>query len=110
MAVPLMHKAKPIGALNILSRERDRYSERDAAILRQFAAHVADRARQRAAVRAQRLDAEAFETLAEIGREVAAVLDLDELLVAHRAARASASSTTARSASCCSTRRRKSSR
>jgi hypothetical protein len=30
--------------------------------------------------RRQRLVAEAFETLAEIGREVAAVLDLDELL------------------------------
>ena len=37
--------------------------------------------------------------LAEIGREVAAVLDLDELL-ARIAQLASASSTTARSASC----------
>ena len=33
----------------------------------------------------QRLDAETFELLAEIGREVAAVLDLDQLLVANRA-------------------------
>ena len=41
VAVPLIHKKKPIGALNILSRDRDNYSERDATILRQFASHVA---------------------------------------------------------------------
>jgi phosphoserine phosphatase RsbU/P len=80
LAVPLLHKAKPIGALNILSRERDRYSERDASILRQFAAHVATALVNARLFERQRLDAEAFETLAEIGREVAALLDLDELL------------------------------
>ena len=100
VAVPLIHKTKPIGALNILSRERDRYSERDADILRQFAAHVATALVNARLFEQQRLDAEAFELLAEIGREVAAVLDLDQLLVAHRAARQGASSTTARSASC----------
>jgi len=41
LAVPLIHKSKAIGVLNLLSHERDRYSERDVAILRQFAAHVA---------------------------------------------------------------------
>jgi sigma-B regulation protein RsbU (phosphoserine phosphatase) len=80
LAVPLVHKAKPIGAINILSRERDRYTERDATILRQFAAHVATALINARLFERQRLDAEAFETLAEIGREVAAVLDLDELL------------------------------
>jgi sigma-B regulation protein RsbU (phosphoserine phosphatase) len=80
VAVPLVHKAKPIGVLNILSSARDQYSERDAAILRQFATHVATALVNARLFAQQRADAEAFELLAEIGREVAAVLDLDELL------------------------------
>jgi sigma-B regulation protein RsbU (phosphoserine phosphatase) len=80
LAVPLVHKAKPIGALNVLSRERDRYTERDTAILRQFGAHVAMAIANARLFERQRRDAAAFETLAEIGREVAAVLDLKELL------------------------------
>lgn len=80
LAVPLRHKAQPIGALNLLSREPDRYTERDAAILRQFAAHVAVALVNARLFEQQRLDAEAFETLAEIGREMTAVLDLDALL------------------------------
>jgi sigma-B regulation protein RsbU (phosphoserine phosphatase) len=80
LAVPLVHKAKPIGALNLLSRERDRYSDREAAILRQFGAHVAAALVNARLFEREREDADAFETLAEIGREVAAVLDLDELL------------------------------
>jgi phosphoserine phosphatase RsbU/P len=80
LAVPLVHQARSIGALNILSRERDQYTERDATILRQFAALVAAALVNARLFHQQRLDAEAFETLAEIGREVAAVLDLDELL------------------------------
>jgi phosphoserine phosphatase RsbU/P len=79
IVVPLMHKSRPIGALNILSRHRDQFTVNDVAIVRQFGAHVAV-----ALVNAQlfdrsRRDAEAFETLAEIGRDVASVLDLDEL-------------------------------
>ncbi|MEO6222874.1 MAG: GAF domain-containing protein [Vicinamibacterales bacterium] len=80
LAVPLVHKSKPIGALNVLSRSRDMYSERDAAILRQFAAHVALALANARLFEQQRLDAEAFETLAEIGRDVAALMDRDELL------------------------------
>ena len=80
LAVPLVHKGKPIGALNVLSRSRDMYSERDAAILRQFASHVALALANARLFEQQRLDAEAFETLAEIGRDVAALMDLDELL------------------------------
>ena len=80
LAVPLIHKNKPVGALNVLSRSRDMYSERDAAILRQFGAHVALALVNARLFEQQRLDAEAFETLAEIGRDVAALLDLDELL------------------------------
>ena len=80
LAVPLVHKKKPIGALNLLSRSRDMYSERDAAVLRQFGAHVALALVNARLFEQQRLDAEAFETLAEIGHDVAALMDLDELL------------------------------
>jgi sigma-B regulation protein RsbU (phosphoserine phosphatase) len=80
LAVPLVHKAKAIGALNILSRHRDQYSDRDVSIMRQFATLVASAIVNAQLFERERHDAEAFETLAEIGREVAAVLDLDELL------------------------------
>jgi sigma-B regulation protein RsbU (phosphoserine phosphatase) len=80
VAVPLVHQSKPIGALNVLSRARDNYSERDATILRQFASHVSAALVNAQLFEQQRHDAEAFELLAEIGREVAAVLDLEELL------------------------------
>jgi sigma-B regulation protein RsbU (phosphoserine phosphatase) len=80
IAVPLVHKKKTIGALNILSRERDQYTDRDASILWQFAALVAAALVNARLFEQQRLDAGAFETLARIGREVAAVLDLDDLL------------------------------
>ena len=79
-AVPLVHKAKAIGALNILSARRDQYTEQDANILRQFATLAAAAIANARLFERQRNDAEAFETLAAIGREVAAVLDLDELL------------------------------
>ncbi len=80
LAVPLIHKSKAIGVLNVLSRERDRYSERDVAILRQFAAHVATALVNARLFAQERHDAEAFETLAEVGREMAGLLDLDRLL------------------------------
>jgi phosphoserine phosphatase RsbU/P len=79
IVVPLLHKSRPIGALNVLSRHRDHFSERDVAILRQFAAHVAVALVNARLFERSRLDAEALETLAEIGREVASVLDLDQL-------------------------------
>ena len=79
IVVPLMHKSRPIGALNILSRNRDQFTARDVAIVRQFAAHVAVALVNARLFERSRRDADAFETLAEIGREVASVLDLDEL-------------------------------
>jgi sigma-B regulation protein RsbU (phosphoserine phosphatase) len=79
VVVPLMHKSRPIGALNILSRSRHHFTARDVAIVRQFGAHVAVALVNARLYERSRLDADAFETLAEIGREVAAVLDLDRL-------------------------------
>src|SRR5262249_28261954 len=40
IVVPLLHKSRPIGALNILSRNRDQFTLDDVAIVRQFGAHV----------------------------------------------------------------------
>ena len=79
IVVPLMHKSRAIGALNILSRERDQFTPAHVAIVRQFAAHVAVALVNAQLFERSRSDAEAFETLAEVGREVASVLDLDEL-------------------------------
>jgi sigma-B regulation protein RsbU (phosphoserine phosphatase) len=80
IVVPLMHKSRPIGALNILGRTRDQFNARDVAILRQFAAHVAVALVNARLFEQIRRDAEAFETLSEVGREVASLLELDELL------------------------------
>ena len=79
IVVPLMHKSRPIGALNILSHNRNAFTIRDVAIVRQFGAHVAVALVNARLYERSRLDAEAFETLADIGREVASVLELDEL-------------------------------
>lgn len=79
IVVPLMHKSRPIGALNILSHQRDQFTMHDVAIVRQFAAHVAVALMNARLFEGSRRDAEAFETLAEIARDVTAVLDLDEL-------------------------------
>jgi phosphoserine phosphatase RsbU/P len=79
IVVPLTHKARAIGALNILSRNRDQFTQAHVPIVRQFAAHVAVALVNAKLFERSRADAEAFETLAEVGRDVAAVLDLDEL-------------------------------
>jgi sigma-B regulation protein RsbU (phosphoserine phosphatase) len=80
IVVPLIRKKRPIGALNILSQQRDAFSSEDVSIIRQFGAHVAVALENAQLYERSRLDAEAFETLAEIGRDVASILDLDELL------------------------------
>ncbi len=80
IVVPLLHKSRPIGALNVLSRTRDQFTHRDVSILSQFGAQVAVALANARLYERSRLDAEAFETLADIGREVASVLDVNELL------------------------------
>lgn len=86
LVVPLLHKNRPIGALNILSREAGAFTEADLPILRQFGAHVAVALENARLFEQERRDAETFETLAEIGRDIAATLDLDQVL--ERVARA----------------------
>jgi phosphoserine phosphatase RsbU/P len=79
LVVPLLHKKRPIGALNILSHHTNQFTAADVELLRQFAAHVAVSIVNAQLFERVRSDADAFETLAEIGRDVASVLDLDEL-------------------------------
>jgi sigma-B regulation protein RsbU (phosphoserine phosphatase) len=79
LVVPLLHKKRPIGALNLLSHNRDQFTASDVELLRQFAAHVAVGLVNARLFERTRADADAFETLADIGRDVASVLDLDEL-------------------------------
>jgi len=80
LVVPLIYKTRVIGAINILSRQADAYDETDLLLLQQFAAYVAVALENARLFEQERKSAEVFETLAEIGREVAAILDLDELL------------------------------
>lgn len=80
LVVPLRYKNRVIGALNLLSRCCDQFTDTDVAILRQFAAHVAIALANARLFERERQDAEIFETLAEIGRDMASILDLDELL------------------------------
>jgi phosphoserine phosphatase RsbU/P len=85
LVVPLRHKGKILGALNLLSDQKNAFSERDEAILRQFAAHIAQAIVNARLFESEREYSDTLETLAEIGRDLSAILDLDELLtrVAH---------------------------
>ena len=85
LVVPLRYKGKVLGALNLLSNELNAFDEDDEAILRVFAASVAQAIANARLFESERDYAETMETLAEIGREMSAILDLDELLtrVAH---------------------------
>jgi phosphoserine phosphatase RsbU/P len=80
LAVPLRRKGKVIGALVLLSENPGQYTPRDEAMLRQFGAHVAVALENARLFDRERQYSATLETLAEIGREVASILDLDELL------------------------------
>ena len=80
LAVPLRNKGKVIGALNLLSDQVGAFTERDEWILRQFGAHVAQGIATARLFESEREYAETLETLAEIGREMTAILNPDELL------------------------------
>jgi sigma-B regulation protein RsbU (phosphoserine phosphatase) len=78
--VPLRRKGKVLGVLNLLSATPGQFTDTDEAILRQFAAAVAVAIENARLFEQQKRHAETLETLAQIGREVASILDLDELL------------------------------
>jgi len=80
LAVPMRRKGKVIGALNLLAETTDAFTSQDEALLRQFGAHVAVAIENAHLFRAERQYVETLETLAEIGREMSSILDLDVLL------------------------------
>jgi sigma-B regulation protein RsbU (phosphoserine phosphatase) len=80
LAVPMRRKGRVIGALNLLSEHSGAFTDRDEALLRQFAAHVAVAIENARLFRSERNYTETLETLAEIGREMSSILDLDVLL------------------------------
>ena len=80
LAVPMRRKGRVIGALNLLSDTSGAFTDQDEALLRQFAAHVAVAIENARLFRSERQYTATLETLAEIGREVSSILDLDVLL------------------------------
>lgn len=80
LAVPMRRKGRVIGALNLLSEYSGAFTDQDEALLRQFAAHVAVAIENARLFRSERHHTETLETLAEIGREMSSILDLDVLL------------------------------
>jgi sigma-B regulation protein RsbU (phosphoserine phosphatase) len=85
LVVPLRHKGEVLGALNLLSDRPGAFTDRDEQMLRQFGAHVAQALVNARLFASEREYGDTMETLAEIGREMSGILDLDELLtrVAH---------------------------
>ncbi|HEV8396189.1 MAG TPA: GAF domain-containing protein [Vicinamibacterales bacterium] len=80
LAVPMRRKGKVIGALNLLNESEGAFTYQDEALLRQFAAHVAVAIENARLFRSERQYVDTLETLAEIGREMSSILDLDALL------------------------------
>ena len=80
IAVPLRRKKRVIGALNLYGERVGQFTPRDEAMLRQFGAHVAVAIENARLFEREKAYIETLETLAEIGREVAAILDLEQLL------------------------------
>jgi sigma-B regulation protein RsbU (phosphoserine phosphatase) len=80
LVMPLVYKTRVIGALNILSRHANAFDETDMPLLGQFAAFVGVALEHARLFENERRTSDTFETLAEIGHELASILDLDELL------------------------------
>jgi sigma-B regulation protein RsbU (phosphoserine phosphatase) len=80
LVVPLRHQNRVLGALNLLSDKVGAFTYRDEQILAQFAVHVGQALGNARMFEQERDHAAVLETLTEITREVAAILDLDEVL------------------------------
>jgi sigma-B regulation protein RsbU (phosphoserine phosphatase) len=80
LAVPMRRKGRVIGALNLLDEAEGAFTSQDEILLRQFAAHVAAAIENARLFRSERQYVDTLETLAEIGREMASILELDVLL------------------------------
>ena len=80
LVVPLRRKNRMLGALNLLSEKVGAFTERDEQILAQFAVHVSQAVTNARMFEQERAHADMLETLTEIAREVAEILDVDQLL------------------------------
>jgi sigma-B regulation protein RsbU (phosphoserine phosphatase) len=80
LAVPMRRKGRVIGALNLLNEAEGAFTSQDEALLRQFATHVAVALENARLFESERHYVDTLETLAEIGREMSSILDLDALL------------------------------
>jgi sigma-B regulation protein RsbU (phosphoserine phosphatase) len=80
LVAPLRRKGRVIGALNLLSDEPGQFTDIDQMMMRQFGAHVAVAIENARLFEHERQYTSTLETLAEIGREFASILNLDELL------------------------------
>ena len=80
LAVPMRRKGRVIGALNLLNEVAGAFTPQDEALLRQFGAHVAVAIENARLFKSERQYVDTLETLAEIGREMSSILDLDVLL------------------------------
>jgi sigma-B regulation protein RsbU (phosphoserine phosphatase) len=80
LAVPMRRKGKVIGALNLLHEQTGAFTPQDEVLLRQFAASVAVAIENARLFESERQYVDTLETLAEIGREMSSILDLDVLL------------------------------
>ena len=76
----MRRKGRVIGALNLLNEKAGAFTVQDEALLRQFAAHVAVAIENARLFQSERHYNDTLETLAEIGREMSSILDLDALL------------------------------
>jgi sigma-B regulation protein RsbU (phosphoserine phosphatase) len=86
VVLPLRRKGRPIGALNLLSRNVGEFTPAEVETLRNFAAAVAIAIENARLFESERRYSDTIETLAEISREFAGILNLSELLerIAHR--------------------------
>jgi sigma-B regulation protein RsbU (phosphoserine phosphatase) len=80
LAVPMRRKGRVIGALNLLDVAEGAFTAQDEILLRQFAAHVAAAIENARLFRSERHYVDTLETLAEVGREMSSILELDVLL------------------------------
>lgn len=80
LVVPLRRKKRVIGALNLYGEQVGQFTPRDEAMMRQFGAHVAVAIENARLFESERDYSATLETLAEIARDVASILDLDELV------------------------------
>ena len=89
LVVPLRRKGRTVGALNLLSRNVGEFTAAEVETLRNFAAAVASAIENARLFESERRYSDMIETLAEISREFAGILDLSHLLerIAHRVKR-----------------------